>query len=383
MGLASRAVIDESLLEEGAAELYEYGPCGFLTMLPNGLVARANHTFLQWTGYAPSEVTDRPFQDLLDMPGKIFYDTHLAPLLTMQGAVRELAFNLVSADGTHLPVLLNSTLKRNESGEPLLIETAIFNATDRRRYEQELLLARREAERALKVKADLLSMISHDVRTPASAIVSAVQILERLESLPQQDKALRILQSASTNLIRLLNEVLEYSKVAAGNLRLDEHEVDTHNWWNNLVATFAHTASEKGVRVAAHLDPGVPHRIVIDDLKIGQVLSNLLGNAIKFTEAAGEVRLSCELVDQEPGSASLAFSVSDTGIGIAAERLPHIFDEFTQADSGIARKYGGTGLGLSICQKLLALYDSQLEVRSREGEGSTFSFRLQLRLPAD
>lgn len=382
MGLTSRAVINESLLQESAAELYEYGPCGFLTMLPDGVVVRANHTFLQWTGYAPSDVTDRPFQNLLDTPGKIFYSTHVAPLLTMQGAVRELAFNLVSADGTHLPVLLNSTLKRSANGEPLLIESAIFNATDRRRYEQELLHARREAEHALRTKADLLSMISHDVRTPASAIVTAVQILERLESLPQQDNALRILRSASTNLIRLLNEVLEYSKVAAGNLHLDERAIDVHEWWTGLASAFVHTASEKGVRVRTHLDAAMPSLVIIDDLKVGQVLSNLLGNAVKFTEA-GEVRLSCELVDQAPGTATLAISVSDTGIGIAAEHLPRIFDEFTQADSGIARKYGGTGLGLSICQKLLALYGSQLVVRSSEDSGSTFSFRLKLSLPAD
>lgn len=375
------SLVSEKLLEEISEDLYENGPCGYLFMLPSGVIIRANQTFLSWTGYERDALLGRRLQELFTVPGKIFYDTHYAPLLRMQGFVNELAFDLVCADGRQLPILLNSSLKRNAAGEPLLISAAIFDATDRRAYERELLRARQEAERASKIKADLLSMISHDIRTPVSAMVTALQLLERVESSPQQHKPLRILKSASTNLLNLLNEVLDFSKIEAGKVVLEEKPFSIRDSLEDLLLTLRPKAEEKGLQVQLELGADVPAEVVGDEVKIGQVVGNLLTNAIKFTEE-GQVRLALGVSERSSDTATVRFSVSDTGIGIPQERLHYIFDEFTQVSEETGRKYGGTGLGLAICKRLLELYGSEMRVISREGEGSTFSFELRLKLSA-
>lgn len=381
MNKPGELLVSERLLEESIEELFESGPCGFLSMLPDGAIAKANQTFLAWTGYSHRALVGKHLQDLMTVPGKIYYETHYAPLLRMQGFVRELAFELVCVDGRRLPILLNSTLKRNAGGDPLLIITAIFDATDRRAYERELLQARREADRASKVKADLLSMISHDVRTPVSAIVTALDLLGRTELSPQQQRPVRILRSASTNLLNLLNEVLDFSKIEAGKVALDEKPFDLRRSLEALILTLGSRAEEKGLRIQLDVDADVPREVTADEVKIGQVISNLLANAIKFTQE-GEVRLTVRAKERHADATTLSFSVSDTGIGIPKEYLPYIFDEFTQASEDVGRKYGGTGLGLAICKRLLTLYGAEMMVSSREGEGSTFSFELQLKVSA-
>ena len=141
--------VDESLLGESAEELYESAPCGYLSTLPDGRIVRVNQTFLNWTSYSRERLSRSRFSDLLNPPGKIFYETHYAPLLEMQGFANEIAFDLVCADGRLLPVLVNSVQKRDGAGAPVLRRTTVFNATDRRRYEHELLEARRRAEKAV------------------------------------------------------------------------------------------------------------------------------------------------------------------------------------------------------------------------------------------
>ncbi|HJP98936.1 MAG TPA: HAMP domain-containing sensor histidine kinase [Rhodanobacteraceae bacterium] len=376
----SGAIVLEQLLHESAEELYEFGPCGYLSTAPDGAILTANHTFLAWTGYTREAVVGRRLQALLTAPGAIFYDTHFAPLLRMQGFANELAFDLVRADGTQLPVLLNSSLKKNANGDPLLIAIAVFDATDRRAYERELLQARRSAERALKDRSNLLSMISHDVRTPVSAMVMALQLLERIEATPQQQKPLRILRTASSHLLDLLNEVLDFSQIDAGTATLVEKPFDLRHSLEGLLLTLEPRAQERGLRLCSAIDPGMPPEVVGDEPKIGQVVSNLMINAMKFTEA-GEVRLCVTVREQGADVVTLGFDISDTGIGIPQARLPYIFDEFTQGSDETRHKYGGAGLGLTICKRLLALLGSEIHVTSREREGSNFLFDLRLRTP--
>lgn len=373
------AMVPHDLLAESAEELYEYGPCGYLSTALDGAILTANHTFLAWTGYTLEALIGQRLQALLTVPGAIFYDTHFAPLLRMQGFVNELAFDLVRADGAQLPVLLNSSLKKNANGEPLLIAIAVFDATDRRAYERELLQARRSAERALKERSSLLSMISHDVRTPVTAIVMALELLERVEPAPQQRKPLRILRTASTHLLNLLDEVLDFSQIDAGKATLAEKPFDLRLALEALIMTLEPRAQEKGLRLYMVVDASVPPEVIGDEPKISQVVGNLLINAMKFTDE-GEVRLSVTVREQVADLVTLAFDVSDTGIGIPQERLPYIFDEFTQGSDETRHKYGGAGLGLTICKRLLALHGSEIHVTSLEGQGSTFSFDLRLKI---
>lgn len=371
-----------ALLEESAEELYENAPCGYVSALPGGLLVRVNQTFLSWTGYRREDLVGRKrFQDLLTAGGRIYHETHYAPLLQMQGSVREIAVEIVRADARRLPALINSVLKRDEAGKPLLVRTTIFNATDRKEYERELLRERQRAEQAAKATGDFLSMISHEIRTPLSAIMGAAHLLGTTELSPPQQKFVRILRSSSESLLSLVNQILDFGKIEAGKVSLEERSFDLRQLVQGIVDGLPVQDEGKDVSFEVHVDERVPGWLLGDPVKIGQVLTNLLSNAVKFT-ARGSVTLTLQVRELVADAVSIHFRVADTGIGIAPDRLPHIFDAFTQASYDIGIKYGGTGLGLAISKKLVELHGSRITVESELGQGTTFSFDLRLKTAA-
>ena len=369
-----------SLLDETAEDLYENAPCGYISTLPDGVIVRANQTFLTWTGYSREELlSGMRLQDLLPVGARIFYETHLAPLLQMQGSLNEIQLELVPRQGAPLPVLLNTTQRKDANGRGVLNRTTLLNISDRKKYEQELVLARKKAEAAAQAKADFLSMVSHEIRTPMNAIIGIGSLLQRTELSPQQQKYVRILQSSSENLLGLINHILDFSKIEAGKAALDEKSFDPRQLVYGTLFSLNVKAEEKKLAVAAQIDEQVPARLVGDPIKLGQVLTNLVGNAIKFTEL-GAVTVTLQVRERLQGSVLLDFAVSDTGIGIPEDRLGHVFEEFTQASSDIGARYGGTGLGLAISRKLVELHGGRLSVKSTLGKGSTFSFTLSLKV---
>lgn len=375
--------VTPAFLEESAEDLYENAPCGYLSALPGGTIVKVNQTFLTWTGYRQEDLAGRKrFYELLTAGGRIFHETHYAPLLRMQGAVRELALDIVCADGSRLPVLINSVLRKDGDGQPLGVRTTVFNATDRKEYERELVRERQRAEQASKTKSDFLAMISHDIRTPLNAITGVAHLLRQTELSPQQEKLVRILGSSSENLMHLVNQILDFGRIEAGKMSLEERPVDLRRLGGEIGDRFQHKAQEKGLAFRLEVDERVPGLVVGDPVKLDQVLTNLVGNALKFT-SEGSVTLALTVRAAEPEAALIDFRVSDTGIGIAPDRLAHIFDDFTQANYDIGLKYGGTGLGLSISRKLVEMYGSRIHVESELGRGTTFSFELRLKTVKD
>ncbi|MFL5349346.1 MAG: ATP-binding protein [Hyalangium sp.] len=369
-----------ALLEESVEDLYENAPCGYISTLPDGTIVKVNRTLLAWTEYPREELlAGRRFQDLLSMGGKIFHETHYAPLLRMQGFINEINFELVGKNGRTLPVLVNTAQKKDASGKLLFYRTTIFNIADRKNYERELLLARQKAEQAAKAKADFLSMMSHEIRTPINAIIGLSHLLRQTRLSPQQEKYAGILHSSSENLLGLLNDILDFSKIEAGKVSLEERNFNLSQMVHGIFHSLHVKAEEKNLALRVELDERVPDWLVGDPVKIGQVLTNLVSNAIKFTEQ-GSVTVAVRVREQHADTFALELQVKDTGIGIAPDRLSKVFEEFTQASYDINLKYGGTGLGLTICQRLLELYGSKLTVQSVLGEGTTFSFGLRLRL---
>jgi PAS domain S-box-containing protein len=369
------------VIEESAEDLYDNAPCGYISALPDGTIVKVNQTFLDWTGQRREDLVGRKrFQDLLTAGGRIFHETHYAPLLRMQGAVREIAVDIVCPDGRRLPALINSVVRKDEDGQPLLTRTTVFNATDRKEYERELLRERQRAEQAAKAKADFISMISHEIRTPLNAILNVGHLLESTELSSQQQKLVRILRSSSEGLLALINDVLDFSKIESGTVSLEERSLDLRQLIHQIVDSIHVKAEQKGFPIGVHIDERVPDTVLGDPVKIGQVVTNLLSNAIKFT-SKGSVTVTLEVRERLPGSVSIDFRIADTGIGIAADRLPHVFDEFMQANYDIGLQYGGTGLGLAISKKLVELHGSRITVESELGRGSTFSFGLHLRVP--
>jgi signal transduction histidine kinase len=320
------------------------------------------------------------FQGLLTIGSKIYYETHYAPLLRMQGFANEIALEIVRRDGRVLPVLVNSTQRRDADGTPLFNRITLFDSSDRRRYERELLLARRKAEQVAKDKADLLAMLSHDIRNPLNALMGVVQLLDRGDLTDAQRRFVRLLKSSSENMLNLLNHVLELSKAESSSFALVETPFSLGEIVHDVVSTFEASARAKDVQLRASLDDRVPVTMIGDPVAMRQVLTNLVANAVKFTgRGAVEVRVRTSQLATD--AVTLEIAVADTGIGIAPDVVDRIFAEFTQANYETAMRFGGTGLGLAITRKLLALYGSSVHVASVPGEGSTFSFQLRLALP--
>jgi PAS domain S-box-containing protein len=360
------------------ADLAEHAPCGLLATSPRGQIVAANQTLLTWLGVERAALVGRRrFQELLTVPGRIYYETHFAPLLRLQGFVHEVAVDLVVADGAVWPVLVSASERRDPAGHPQGIRIAIARAADRRTYERELLLARRMAEQALKAKADFLGVFAHEIRNALSAMQIGAELLRGGE-LP--DSARGSLASIERGLERadgLLHSMLEVSRFEAGRVDLDRRRFELREVVTGVTATLVPAARRKGLALDVGIDPAVPRYLVGDAMKIGQVIANLVGNAVKFTEA-GAVTVEVDGVSLSPVQAVLRFAVRDTGIGIPADRLSTIFDEYVQASPDIAARFGGSGLGLAICRRIVELHGSRIEVDSAPGAGSTFSFVLAL-----
>jgi PAS domain S-box-containing protein len=368
-----------ALLDESAEDLYEHAPCGYLSLLPDGVIGKVNQTFVEWSGFPRSDLVGRKrFLDLLPAGGRIYYETHFEPLLRMQGQVREIAFDLTRPGDERWPVLVNAT-RRSYPNVGGITRITVFDATDRRRYEREILAARRRAEEAAQAKSDLVAALSHDVRSPLTAIATAITLLENSSPTEQQAKYIRVLRSSTQHALTLVTNLLDLGRLESGRTLLREERFSIRELAREMAATTNASAVQKpDLEVTTRVADSVPDDLVGDRAKIGQVLANLMSNAVKFT-SRGFVSLIVELRDANRDTATLDIAVSDSGIGIPADRLPHIFDEYTQANAQIETTYGGTGLGLAICQKILRLYGSQLSVVSTEGQGTTFSFTLRLK----
>lgn len=382
-GNEPRPDLDATLLEERAEDLYEHAPCGYLSTLPDGTIVKVNGTLVEWTGF-PREalLQGMRFPSLLSIGSKIYYETHYAPLLRMQGFANEIAMEIVRADGRKLPVLVNARQRRSADGTPLFNRITVFDATDRRRYEEELLLARRKAEQVAKDKADLLAMLSHDIRNPLNALMGTVRLLDRTDLTETQRRYVRLLHSSSENMLSLLNHVLDWSRIESAGFALVAVPFSPRTVVEGVLATFEALARDKGLTLSAAVDEAVPPAVVGDPVAVSQILTNFVANAVKFT-TRGTVSVTVGAREAGPGAVTLAFAVTDTGIGIAPELIERIFGEFTQASYETALQFGGTGLGLAIARRILTMHGSTAEVDSEPGRGSTFSFALRLPLPPD
>lgn len=243
----------------------------------------------------------------------------------------------------------------------------------RKQSAQALREARDQANASARAKADFLSVMSHELRTPLNAVIGYADMLIDEKPRADQEEYLRTLRGAGESLLALVNDILDFNRIEAGKLDLEKREFDPAALLEMLLRTFRPQAEAAGIAVAATLGDGLPARIVGDPLRLAQVLSNLIGNAIKFTPA-GSVTIGVTAVRRAPGTAELTFSVTDTGIGIPPEKQQLIFEVFTQADSDTTRRYGGSGLGLSIAQHLVGLMGGTITVESTPGQGSTFRF---------
>jgi PAS domain S-box-containing protein len=483
----NKAFLD-SLVDPGS--LYENAPCGYFSFTPTGQVIKINKTLSEWLGYKREEIVYAlNFTDLISRGGKIYYEMFYLPLLQLQSAVNEINFDFIRKDGSRFPALINSTVIRSESGELLAVNATVYDITDRKRYEAELLEAKKlaEAERsrfeflsdfipdmiwtastqgklnylnkrfrdffelpetlidiacifhkvhvkdrhlllsswvkairsgqhyqtqvrlldsmgdfqwylvravpfknkqghilkwmgastninthvtAMEKMDEFISVASHELKTPITALLGSLQVMQRFKNseagLKMMPKLIEQSHRSAVKINELISDLLNTSNLKEGQMALNTAQINVAELLNS---TCPHVASECVFELIVSCDPGLA--VIADENRIDQVLVNFVNNAVKYAPDGNRIFLSAEVIDGN----MVKIGVRDTGPGIASERISSVFDRYYRV-SNAGHQYSGLGLGLYICAEIVRKHGGNIGVDSKLGEGSTFWFTL-------
>ena len=361
-------------------DLFSLAPCGLVVTTKEGEILRANPAFGRWVGARGA--VGQTLQGTFSIGSRIFYETHVAPLVRLQGQVEEAAVDLLREDGGKLPTLLNI---RMEAEQQIVV---VFPATERRRYEAELLSAERQArqsalelsraqmaaEAANAAKSLFLANMCHELRTPMNGVLGFAALLRDTQLTERQREYMETIQDSGEALLRIINDLLDLAKAASGKLEMESLPYDLLRVVGGVCELLVPRVAERKVALVLDWDPEVVAEQVGDAGRLRQVLLNLVGNAVKFTET-GTVTVRV----RHDGEHKLRIAVADTGPGIATEHIERVFEKFDQGDLLLARRHGGTGLGLAIARDLVRAMGGEIGLTSVVGAGSTFWFVLPRR----
>ncbi len=381
-------------IEEDLEDLYQNAPCGYLSLRPDGRIAKANQTFCRWTGFAPDEVTGKRLHDFLTIAGRIFYETHFAPLLRMQGFFNEVALDLVKKDGELFPVLVNSAERTDADGKPQFIRLTIFNATDRRRYERELLKARDELKAlaatlekrvveatAARLRSDtaltsqreeaelreqFIAVLGHDLRNPLASISAGMRLLQK-STLDQPAEAMVItMQKSVLRMAGLIDNVLDFARGRmGGGITLTLSGQPLEPTLQQVIDELQSTHPESMIKA----DIALSKPVLADPIRIGQLFSNLLGNALTYGTAGEPVTVAAKTEEQ------FELAVCNAGNPISAAAMERLFQPFSRGE--VRPSQQGLGLGLYIALEIANAHGGRIDVTSTPEE-TCFTLRMPL-----
>jgi PAS domain S-box-containing protein len=370
----SSAAAEKSRVAEAAERQKEYfyallqsSPTAVAAMGQDHRVAAWNPAAERLFGYSTDEAIGRLIDDLVATSDEVRAEAAAASVQAKEGDEIHLLTRRTRKDGTLVDVEV--LVAPVSVGDEVVGYFALYHDVT------ELLRARRDAESANRAKSAFLATMSHEIRTPMNGVIGMAGLLLDTELDSEQREYAEIIRTSGDALLEIINEILDYSKIEAGKLELEQAPFDLRECVETALDVVAPRASEKNLELACVIDAAVPPAIVGDATRLRQILINLAGNAVKFTEA-GEVIITVDAAPSEQGRELVHFAVRDTGIGIPADRVGSLFESFTQVDASTTRRYGGTGLGLAISKRLAELMDGSMWVESEPGVGSRFHFTI-------
>jgi two-component system, sensor histidine kinase and response regulator len=357
--------------EAELSTLFETSPDMLCIAGTDGYFRRLNPAWEKTLGLTRQELLARPYVEFVHPDDRNATSAEARVLADGVGSVL-FENRYRTKDGSYRWLSWKSTPLPEEG----LVYAVARDVTEQRKVAEDLRQAREDALAASRAKGDFLANMSHEIRTPMNAVIGMAELLLDTDLRQEQREYVVTLKDSAESLLGLINDVLDFSKIEAGRFELHAAEFDVREALGDTLRTLGLRAHEKGLELAGRIAPDVPPRLVGDAPRLRQVLVNLVGNAIKFTEK-GEVVVQVEKQAEEAGGVVLAFLVSDTGIGIPRHKQKMIFDAFAQADASTTRQYGGTGLGLSISAQLVGLMGGRIHVESEPGQGSRFRFSVR------
>jgi PAS domain S-box-containing protein len=326
----------------------------------------------QFLGYEPEEVVNHKLKDFLH-ESDIFELAEMAknPLQFLEQN-QYLEFKLRRKDGLFRIFSSNGKIVSGEDGQ-MAYNGIARDITLLKEAQRELFLAKEKAEQASMVKSQFLSIMSHEIRTPMNAVIGMAHLLIEDNPRPDQLENLKTLQFSAENLLGLINDILDFTKIDSGKVELEHVDFELKNVINRIIHSYTYQAREKALEIIFDYDNEIPNRLFGDPVRLGQIINNLVSNAVKFTQR-GYVKIVLKRIDEDSEDIAVKFHFEDTGIGIPEDKTDTIFEAFTQASAETTRKFGGTGLGLAIVKKLVALFGGEIQVKPRKEGGTQFTF---------
>ncbi|MDA0835292.1 MAG: PAS domain S-box protein [Planctomycetota bacterium] len=360
--------------------LVESDIIGIIVAETSGHILEANDEFLTIVGYSRDDLEQGLVRwDSMTPPEFRHLDDRAIEFLAKTGSCPAWEKEYIHKDGHHVPVLVGVTMLDDTGSQCLCF---VLDITARKQAEEALQAAKETADAANMAKSVFLASMSHEIRTPMNAIIGMTELLMDSPLTVEQRDQLKVVSESAEALLALINDILDFSKIEADKLKLALDEFSLRDNIAGVLKVLAAQAHGRGLELVSRIPPEIPDRVIGDPTRLRQVLINLVGNAIKFTEQ-GEILILVESELLSPIEMMLSVSVRDTGIGIPHEKQDHVFEVFEQLDNKMARKYGGTGLGLAICSRLVALMGGEISFVSEPGEGTTFQFTCKLGVVSD